>query len=282
MTNTPIDLAVGSLHKTRGYGDVVITAYNSSKSVKVMFVDTGYVTTVPSREVRNGLIKDKSVDVTPNEFKAGNVIDSDYGPVEIIKYTNAKHVKVRFIRTSSERVFHANAIRDGRIKDLFAPSVYGVGFIGSGRFNSKAKAYKCWHSMMQRCYDRNFHKANKSYIDCSVEKAWHNFQVFAEWFEQNYPNDVDSFELDKDSKVPGNRVYSPETCLFIPKVLNIKTSAEKSHTLIDPNGNRVDVVNLRGFCKENNLSVQNLYAVRSGKFSHHKGWVLVRLDNKNQ
>lgn len=279
MVNPPIDLTVGSKHKTRSYDDVVVIAYEGFKKVSVRFVDTGHVAIVSGREVRNGYVKDRSACSEPEDFKAGTVIKGPYGSIEIIKYTNANHVKVRFALTGSERVFTSDAIRDGRIKDLFAPSVYGVGFMGDGKFKSsangaKSKPYSCWHSMMQRCYDSEFHKTQQSYMGCSVSKVWHNYQVFAEWFELNYPMDGGSYELDKDLKVAGNRVYSPESCMFIPKILNIKTSAEKVHTLINPDGKLVTVLNLRQFCIDNNLSVQNLYAVKSGKLKQHKGWVL--------
>ena len=56
-----------------------------------------------------------------------------------------------------------------------------------------------------------------TYKDVTVCEEWHNFQNFAKWFEDNY---VEGFELDKDILVKGNKIYSPETCCFVPKEIN--------------------------------------------------------------
>ena len=56
-----------------------------------------------------------------------------------------------------------------------------------------------------------------SYIGCLVDEEWHNFQNFAEWFEDNY---VEGWHLDKDILIKGNKIYSPETCCFVPLEIN--------------------------------------------------------------
>lgn len=113
--------------------------------------------------------------------------------------------------------------------------VYGVGFdsVGIHRKTIKRKhtrAYKSWGRMLERCYSEKWHNKHPSYLGCLVDERWHDFQVFAEWFEQNY---IEGFELDKDILKKGNKVYSPETCLFIPKYINtlIKTDLVKANKL---------------------------------------------------
>ena len=44
-----------------------------------------------------------------------------------------------------------------------------------------------------------------------------DFQNFAKWAEENF---IEGYELDKDLLVPGNKKYSPETCVYIPQRLN--------------------------------------------------------------
>ena len=46
---------------------------------------------------------------------------------------------------------------------------------------------------------------------------WHNFQVFAKWFDENYK---EGFVLDKDILLKGNKIYSPDTCVFVPREIN--------------------------------------------------------------
>lgn len=74
--------------------------------------------------------------------------------------------------------------------------------------------------MLGRCYDDTKAK-HKSYENCTVCEEWHNFQNFAKWYEENYYEIKDErMELDKDILIKGNKVYSPETCVFVPSNVN--------------------------------------------------------------
>lgn len=106
------------------------------------------------------------------------------------------------------------------------PSVYGVGFIGVGRFSSKngsknSKAYDVWRSMMARCYREESHAVMPTYKDCTVCREWHNYQNFAEWFYKNLPNDGERYHLEKDLKMVGNKEYGPSACIFVKPVVNL-------------------------------------------------------------
>lgn len=79
------------------------------------------------------------------------------------------------------------------------------------------KARSCWRAMIQRCYDKKFQKKHPTYIGCYVCDSWLTFSVFLRWFKDNY---VEGFELDKDLLVKGNKVYSPDTCCFVPHEIN--------------------------------------------------------------
>ena len=79
--------------------------------------------------------------------------------------------------------------------------------------------YNVWSNMIRRCYmdDKNRRPQETSYIGCSVVDEWHKFSNFKRWMEkQDWKNN----QLDKDLKVPGNKVYGPDTCVFIPKSIN--------------------------------------------------------------
>ena len=71
--------------------------------------------------------------------------------------------------------------------------------------------------MLERCYSLEYKENQPTYINSIVDCYWHNFQVFAEWFKNNYK---EGYELDKDLLVRGNKNYSPNTCCFIPKYIN--------------------------------------------------------------
>lgn len=77
--------------------------------------------------------------------------------------------------------------------------------------------YKAWKEMMRRCYSGRFHQDNPSYHGCSVCEDWIYFSNFRGWMESQ---DWEGNDLDKDLIKKGNKIYSPETCVFISKKLN--------------------------------------------------------------
>lgn len=117
--------------------------------------------------------------------------------------------------------------KKGGVKNPYDKTVYGVGYLGEGKYKTrgedgkKTRTYKAWKNMLQRCYDPYFLNKEMTYIDCYVCEEWHNFQNFAKWFYENYyeiPNQ--RMHLDKDILIKGNKVYSPETCVFVPNRIN--------------------------------------------------------------
>lgn len=142
--------------------------------------------------------------------------------VEITEYFTSTNITVQFKEGLILKNLYYQNVKKGEIKNPNHKSVFEIGYFGIGesvtRKNYKpTKSYNIWTSMLQRCYDKKSLIKNPTYKDCSVDKRWHNFQVFAEWFEKNY---VDGFSLDKDILVKGNKLYSPETCYFVPKEIN--------------------------------------------------------------
>lgn len=104
--------------------------------------------------------------------------------------------------------------------------VHGVGVYTKGKYKATenrkhTKVYDAWCSMLQRCYDSKLHERHPTYIGCVVCDEWLCFQDFADWFEANYPKYGDGYCLDKDLKVIGNKVYSPDTCLFTSQSVNL-------------------------------------------------------------
>jgi hypothetical protein len=106
-------------------------------------------------------------------------------------------------------------------------TVYGIGYIGKGKYKSKENGknthqYMTWREMIRRCYSEKYHERCPTYKGCSVAEEWHCFQNFAEWYDQNYYQiEGEVTHLDKDIIVKGNRVYSPNTCVFVPQKINV-------------------------------------------------------------
>lgn len=79
------------------------------------------------------------------------------------------------------------------------------------------KFYQTWKSMFRRCYSKIFHAKQSTYSDCTVCDEWLLLSNFKKWFDENY---IEGYALDKDILVKGNKVYSPETCCFVPNEIN--------------------------------------------------------------
>ena len=78
--------------------------------------------------------------------------------------------------------------------------------------------YSTWSNMIKRCYSPKLLKARPSYIGCSVSREWLTFSIFKSWMvEQSW----EGKELDKDILIQGNKIYSPETCIFVTPAINL-------------------------------------------------------------
>lgn len=102
--------------------------------------------------------------------------------------------------------------------------IYGVAYNSKGKYKSTEKgkhtrAYRTWRNMLERCYSEKLHKNQPTYIDVSVDKRWHDFQDFAEWFYIHKYSDK-GYQLDKDLLMPENNSYNPDYCCFVPAELN--------------------------------------------------------------
>lgn len=132
-----------------------------------------------------------------------------YGEYYIIEYTNCEKVKIRFQNTGYEYITSYNHIQNLEVMDRFHKGKYGNN-IGDCEVN--VNAYKTWYNMIYRC------QHCKGYKDVSICEDWYNFSNFLKWYNNQYKED--NWHLDKDILSNNKRVYSPETCCFLPPEIN--------------------------------------------------------------
>jgi len=94
---------------------------------------------------------------------------------------------------------------------------YKVYYKDSDNKRHRCPYYLKWLNMLARAYCPKSHVKYPSYVGSSVCEEWLTFSVFKAWMETQNWEDRD---LDKDLIDWKNKVYSPETCLFIPQELN--------------------------------------------------------------
>lgn len=112
-------------------------------------------------------------------------------------------------------------------KSPYKKTICGMGYIGEGNYvvsinKTFTMEYRYWQSMISRCYNKKRHVKYITYknVDCCNE--WLNFQVFAKWFDENYYQvEGQRMDLDKDILHKGNKVYSPNDCIFVPQRINL-------------------------------------------------------------
>lgn len=145
-------------------------------------------------------------------FKSGHLM-------KITEYFSNKNLTVQFCDGVIKiKIDYQNFIK-GKVKNYNIPSFQGIGYLSYGVYNTidNKEAYEMWKSIITRCYNPKIYVKYTAYQDCSLHVSWHNFQNFAEWFEKNY---IKGFHLDKDILYKGNKVYSAQTCCFVPREIN--------------------------------------------------------------
>lgn len=113
--------------------------------------------------------------------------------------------------------------------------LYGVGVtdIPTNQDGARLNSYTIWKDILYRCYSDKRQKRQPTYAGCSVCKEWHIFSNFKRFYDANY---VEGYHLDKDLLVVGNKEYSPEACLFVPRSINAFLNFNKGRNKSYPIG----------------------------------------------
>lgn len=157
--------------------------------------------------------------------KLGQVgINNSGQKMTIVEYFNAHNITVKFEDGTIVTNKTFQNFKNGEVMNYNTPCYYGLGFLGGKVLKENSKILQTWLGMFLRCYDIETLKNSPSYIGCSVHPDWYNFQNFASWYEENY---VEDFHLDKDILVPGNKIYGPDTCCFVPGEINQQFRIDK-------------------------------------------------------
>lgn len=134
----------------------------------------------------------------------------------VVKYINCSEVHIK-TNTGYENIVSSGRLKSGKVQDRLQRTVYEVGYIGIGKYTSNSKSGSKWFKILGRAYDDETSIMHPTYTNCIVADIWHDLQNFGKWFDNN---NIDGYHLDKDLKCPGNKVYGPDTCIFVPQEIN--------------------------------------------------------------
>jgi hypothetical protein len=97
-------------------------------------------------------------------------------------------------------------------------TVYGIGINDSPIGYQPDLYFICWRDIMKRCSNNNKLRYH-TYDNATVCDEWKSFWVFRQWIIDN--NYTKGMNVDKDYYSPGNKHYSPETCIVVTKKINL-------------------------------------------------------------
>lgn len=110
--------------------------------------------------------------------------------------------------------------------------IYGIA-INDGKYpalveNKNIKEYALWKSMLQRCYCSKYQAKQPTYIGCSVSDNFKSYSFFYEWLFHQTGRSNHGWQLDKDIIHKGNKVYSEDSCVFVPREINAFFNAKNN------------------------------------------------------
>lgn len=145
------------------------------------------------------------------------------GKCVVVDYINYENVTIEFIDTGYKTKTRMDNLIRGKVKDYLYPSVYNQGILGVDFCNDevKTKQFMLWKNMLKRCYSEVSLKESPTYHNCKVSDNFVEYPYFKEWCNKQIGFDQKGWELDKDILIKGNKIYSEETCCFVPKEINL-------------------------------------------------------------
>ena len=158
----------------------------------------------------------------------------EYEVIEVLKKSK------RRIRTTKEPYHEFVSgffqMDKNQARNPFHKNVWNRGFLGIGKYNSVNSKingkdlYDTWNKMFDRCY----RGSDLTYKNVDVCEEWYSFQNFMKFVDETFPKHIttEQFILEKDIMQQGveNKIYSPETCLWIPKRINSYIQNKRSGT----------------------------------------------------
>ncbi len=159
-------------------------------------------------------------------FKTNN-----YGDVEVTEYIDSHNITVKFLNTGNVRKTGTSELKKGEIRDNEAFPVYKVGVMDIPnelrRGQPAPKEYSIWNGIRQRCYNENIRSINPTYKNVEMSDNFKLYSYFKDWCGSQIGFDQEGWELDKDLLSKGCKIYSEDTCVFVPAEINCALPSSK-------------------------------------------------------
>ena len=162
--------------------------------------------------------------VAKKSFVGMSFKNSKFGECVVVDDSlGSKKLRVRFKDTGYETTATAQQFRKQKVRDRSIPIfLFGFGVNDSVGIikGSEPKEYRLWRDMVARCYSIKKIFRNKSYENCTISSDFARYSDFASWCQDQVGFGMDNYHLDKDILSTCGKIYSKDTCCFIPRELN--------------------------------------------------------------
>lgn len=178
---------------------------------------------------------------------------------------------------NNSKLLYGVAVNDADYVVVVRESLGRSGGKQKQRLIWKCPYYSVWSGMLARCYSKSFQQKSPSYIDCTVCEEWLRFSNFKRWMEQQ---DWEGKELDKDLLVRGNRVYSPQTCIFLDAIINCfinEAEGRRGEYLIGVNFDRA-TAKFRASCSNPLKGGSRYIGLFHTEAEAHEAWLKKKLE----
>lgn len=161
------------------------------------------------------------------KYSVGDIWPTKSGVnVEIIKtFKGSQRIVIKWLDEHEHvaEIYQFALVRSS-IKNPYERSVVGVGFLGTSYAGLNVLEFKreraIWRGLFTRAYDNKAKIKRPGYTDSTVNPAWHDFGGFVDWTSSAVGWHNESWHVDKDLIVRGNKEYGPEFCCMLPPVIN--------------------------------------------------------------
>lgn len=109
--------------------------------------------------------------------------------------------------------------------------VKGLG-VKDVKYPANIKEYDLWRQMICRCTEEYLSK-RPSYVGTTCSENFKSYTFFYEWCQEqvgfgNIDEKGNCWQIDKDLLVKGNKLYSEDTCVFVPLAVNCLLTKRQS------------------------------------------------------
>lgn len=183
------------------------------------------------------------IDFINNKYHNQIFINSNNSKMKVVGIfiPNKKYYVIKFIDNNFPEnkniLSKISYVKSGVIKNPYQKSILNIGAFGDvSRFNlellepkQRKYLYDLYRDMIKRIYNpRNIYEIN-SYDKSLLDNRWFTYENFLNWVFNDKGNNFHYYyNLDKDLIKPGNKIYGPDTCIFLPDHLNKAISINKT------------------------------------------------------